>query len=333
LSFFLLARTPDAALLDMADNGELDSPEALRGLALELLSSDDAWPALASFYDELFRLRFLEEGTPKNATTFPSWTTELARDMRTETLLFLQEVVWESEGNMLNMYDAPFTFLNDALATHYGVTPPGSGSQFVKTDWPASQNRAGVTSQGSFLAHQAGPLRNSPTKRGKFVLNFLMCKSVPPPPDNVVPELPEDPNNELTLQELLEQHMEDPACNTCHGVTDPVGFAFEHFDAIGRARTTDETGKAVDGYGTIPEFDGEWENAEDLALLLAAAPDAATCIIQNFIRGRIGHTETKGEDPAIARLDASFVESEYKLRELLAEFTANQLFRYVGEAK
>src|SRR4030095_5629091 len=155
------------------------------------------------FYEERLRLRFLATA-PKNAMTFPTWTPELAEAMRQETLLLVNDLVWERDADIRELFDADYTFVNDALAEHYDMTPPGSGAQFEKVDWPASQNRAGFTSQGSFLALQSGPLRNSPTRRGKFVLQVILCTTVLPPPNNVIPDLPEVPPGGASLQELLE---------------------------------------------------------------------------------------------------------------------------------
>ena len=332
MSFFLLGRTPDSDLLDIAEADGLQTVDEVREAAMNLLDSDEAWPGLAVFYDELFRLRYLEDGTPKNAEIFPTWSAELGADMRTETLLFLQDVIWKNEGDMRTMFTADYTFVNDALASHYGITPPGDGDTFVKTKWPASQNRAGLISHGSLLAHQSGSLQNSPTKRGKFIMNFILCKVAPPPPDDVIPELPDEPDGGATLQELLDMHMEDTACAGCHVNTDNIGFALEHFDAIGRQRTTDENGEAIDGSGSL-DWLGEWENAAELGDALSQFEDLGQCMIKNFIRGRLGHTETKGDKPAVTELSESFAADGYRLRSLLAAFTANQIFRYVGEAK
>lgn len=328
LSFFLLGHGPDAELLDLAEADGLATDEDVAALAEEMLDSGDAKVALDIFYDELFRLRYMAE-TPKNATDFPEWTPELAEAMRQETLLLIDDVVWGEDADIRTLYNADYTFVNDQLAMHYGITPPGSGAQFEKVSWPASQNRAGYTSQGSFLAHQSGPLRNSPTERGKFVLEFLMCRVVPPPPADVVTSLPEPPPGGATLQELLEQHMDDPACASCHALTDPVGFAFEHFDTIGRFRTEDEHGLPINGDGALEEI-GEWSNAAELGELLATNEDAGICVIKNLVRGKLGHTETDGEQPALDELDGSAEEQGYSLKSVLVEMTSNRLFRYVG---
>jgi hypothetical protein len=330
LSFFLLGRTPDAALLDLAEGGGLETEEQIRAAAADMLASDEAKVSVEVFYEELLRLRFLATA-PKNAMTFPTWTPELAEAMRQETLLLVNDLVWERDADIRELFDADYTFVNDALAGHYGITPPGSGEGFEKVDWPAVQNRAGFTSQGSFLALQSGPLRNSPTKRGKFVLQVILCTTVLPPPDDVVPELPEPPPGGASLQELLEMHMDDPACASCHAQTDPIGFGYEFFDAIGRYRPFDGMIE-VDGSGAVDGL-GEWTNAAELGAVLAADPRTGPCVVKSLLRGKIGHTETEGELPAINEVAAGFAEAGHSMQSLLVEMASHPLFRYVNEPR
>ena len=327
LSFFLLGRTPDKALLDKASDGQLDTPEQIRSVAQAMVGTTEAWISLVTFYDELFRLRYLAE-TPKNAELFPEWTPEIASAMREETLMLLEDIMWTKNGDARQIFAADYTYANDALAEIYGIDEPDS-DDLVKTSWPAKQNRAGLLSQGSFLAHQSTPHRSSPTKRGKFILGFVMCREIGPPPDDVIPELPEDPKEGATLQEQLEQHMEDPACNSCHGQTDPVGFAYEYFGPVGQYRTEDNGGQ-ISGAGEV-SYIGEWTNAAELGAILAEHEDTSQCMIRNFIRGKLGYTEENGQTPAIHDLDVAFGSDGYSIKSLLVEMAASPLFRYVAE--
>jgi hypothetical protein len=331
LSFFFLGRTPDDALLDKAEAGELETAEQIRAVATTMLQSTEARLSVELFYDELLRLRFLAD-TAKNATTFPTWTPELAAAMRQETLLLVQDLVWARNADIRTLFNADYTYVNEELSLHYGVAAPGASGGFVKVSWPANQKRAGFTSQGAFLAHQSGPLRNSPTKRGKYVLKVILCEDPQPPPNNVVPELPEPPPGGATLQELLDMHKNDPACAACHAQTDPIGFAFEGFDAIGRYRTNDESGFPIDGSGAVDGV-GEWKNAAELGELLANDPRTGPCFVKGLIRGKLGHTESDGESPAIDAVAASFAESGYSMQSLLVEMAAHGLFRYVNEPR
>jgi uncharacterized protein DUF1592/uncharacterized protein DUF1588/uncharacterized protein DUF1595/uncharacterized protein DUF1587 len=331
LSFFLLSRTPDAALLDKAEAGELETPEQIRSAAQTMIESSDARLSVELFYDELLRLRFLAE-TAKNAETFPTWTPELAAAMRQETLLLVEDLVWTRNADIRTLFNADYTYVNPELAAHYGlILPPGS-TGFSKVFWREEQHRAGFTSQGAFLAHQSGPLRNSPTKRGKAVLKFILCEDPPPPPNNVVPELPMPPPGGATLRELLDLHMDDPACAPCHAQTDPIGFAFESFDAIGRHRTADEYGFPIDATGAVDGL-GEWTNAAELGELLANDSRTGPCFVRGLVRGKLGHTESSGEARAIDALAASFAEGGHSMQSLLVDMAAHALFRYVNEPR
>ena len=319
LSFFVLGRTPSRELLDAAAAGELDDELGIRAWTTKMLSDPAAWDALEHYYDELFRLRHLAD-LSKNPDVFPSWSTELGDAMRQETLLLLREVVWGG-ADMRTMFNAPHTFVNGMLAEHYGLVGVGDG--YEKTTWPGTQRRVGVLGQGSFLALQSSALRNAPTRRGKFVLTFALCQQVLPPPDDAVPLLPED-GGEL-LQTALEQHTSDPVCAGCHGLMDPPGFAYEHFDAIGRFRETDENGLAIDGYGELSWL-GQWRDGRDLGNILAHAEQTGPCIVEGFIRGKLGHSHAD----AVAAIATSFAEQGFTLHALLTEVTTSRFFRYVG---
>ncbi len=328
MSMFLLGRTPDLDFLDAAEAGELDSEAGIRNWAEQLVASSEARVATENFFDEYLRLRNLATH-PKSADIFPAFTETLASAMRQETLLLLNDVVWQENGDFREVFTADYTYINAELADLYGMAAPG-GPGFVKVDWPADQNRAGVLSQGSFLALQSGPLRNSPTKRGKFVQSTLLCNEIPPPPPDVEAELP-DPVEGQTLKEALAAHMEDPACFSCHGATDPIGFAFEFYDGIGAYRTLDN-GSPIDASGEV-EGVGEWTDAASLAAVVAEHPNSARCVIQNVIAGNLGFAVTPGIAPGIADLETAFSDSGYSLQSMMVELAVSPLFRYVDEPK
>lgn len=328
MSLLLVGRTPDLEFLDAAEAGELDDEDGIRDWAQTLVESSEARLATETFFDELLRLRNLAEH-PKNAELFPAFTETMRNAMRQETLLLLNDIVWQEDGDFRRVFDADYTFVNAELAGLYGLQPPG-GPGFVQVDWPEGQNRAGVLSQGSFLSLQSGPLRNSPTKRGRFVQQTLLCTVIPPPPPDVEAELPE-PMEGQTLKEALSQHMEDPACSSCHGSTDPVGFAFEFYDAIGAYRTTDNGGM-VDASGSVEGL-GEWDNAAELATVIAESSTMPSCFIRGIIAGNLGFTVTPGLAPGITALETAFAENGYSMQSLLVELAASPLFRYVDDPK
>ena len=328
MAFFLTGKTPTLDLLDRAEAGELDSGASIRELANELITDSGSRTAIAAFFDEALRTRHLADA-PKNAGVFPNFTPELAEFMRQETLLLVHDIVWERDADYRELFNASYTFVNDPLAELYGMPLPGTGNVFAQADWPAAQNRAGYTSQASFLTWQSTALRNSPTKRGKYVQQFILCNEIPPPDPTVDPTLPD--SEDLSLKELLEMHMTEPACATCHALTDPIGFAYEAFNAIGEYRTTDN-GHPVQTDGEVGNV-GSWDNAVDLADILATDERTSACLIRNLLKGMLGQTPEAGQEPAIEELDTAFGDADYSVQSLMVEFVTHPLFRVVDEPK
>jgi len=328
MSMFLLGRTPDLALLDAADAGELDTEDGIREWAEAMLASSEARVASENFFDEYLRLRFLAT-LPKSQDIFPAFSESLAASMRQETLLLVNDIVWQNDGDYRDLFDADYTYVDAELAALYGLPAPG-GPGFERVDWPEGQGRAGVLSQASFLSLQSGPLHNSPTKRGKFVQSTLLCTVIEPPPPGTNVELPEAMPGE-TLREQLSVHMKEPSCAACHAVTDPPGFAFEFYDAIGRYRTMDNGGE-IDASGSIEGL-GEWNSAAELGTLIAESPKMSVCAVQNVIAGNLGFLVTPGIASGVLDLDAAFADADYSLQTMMVELAASPLFRYVDAPK
>jgi hypothetical protein len=249
--------------------------------------------------------------------------------MRQETLLLVHDIVWERDADYRELFNADYTFVNDPLAALYGMPPTGTGNVFTRQDWPAGQNRAGYTSQASFLTTQSSSLRNSPTRRGKYVQRYVLCNEIPPPDASVDPTLPD--SEDLTLKELLELHMNEPGCATCHALTDPIGFAFESYNAIGEYRTTDN-GKPVETDGMVASL-GSWNDAKELGDILATNERTSACLVRNIILGMLGQTPESGQEPAVDAIDAAFADAGYSVRSLMVEFATHPLFRVVDEPK
>ena len=328
MSFFLTGHTPSLELLDAAEAGELETPEQIHATAAALVASPEARPALNNFFSEALRLRNLASA-PKNADIFPEFSPELGDAMEQETLLLLTEIIWNEDADFRSFFNADHTYVNDELAALYGMDPPGQGDLFTATQWPPGQNRAGYTSQASFLTWQSGPRRNSPTKRGLYIQERILCNELEPPDPNAELDLPD--SEDLTLKELLELHLDKDSCRGCHGQTDPLGFAFESYTAVGAYRTTDN-GKPVETDGAVAGI-GAWANAKELGDILASHPRTATCLIENLMRGRIGRAPLEDEEPAIADLEHAFEASGYSVQTLLVEMAAHPLFRLVDEPK
>ena len=328
MTFFLINSTPPQALLDAANTGALDDEAGIRGLAEQLIAQPEAEGALDAFYDEVYLLRNLAT-TPKDPALFPEFTPSARAAMREETLRLIRDIVWERDSDAREILDANYTFVNGELAAIYGI-PNVSGDAFVKVTAPAEQQRRGFLGHGSFLARASHAESSSPTRRGAFVQDTLLCNPIPPPPPDVNPSFPPETAG-LTAKQKLIQHMEDESCSTCHKNMDPIGFALEPFDAIGRFRTTDQ-GQPIDPSGEVPDL-GVFEGPGDLATLVHDDPRSATCMVKKLFRHSMGHLETKGERPAVIALGDGFIADGHSLQSLLADLCVSPAFRFVTDPK
>lgn len=328
MSFFLINSTPPQALIDAAGQGALDDDEGIRAVAEQLVNQPEAQTALNAFYDEVYMLRNLAT-TPKDEALFPQFTPSIRAAMREETLRLIQDVVWVRDADARDVLDADYTFVNPELAEFYGYPAPAGGG-WEKVTPPAGQGRAGFLTQGAFLARAAHAESTSPTRRGAFILDSLLCDPVPPPPPTVNPVLPDD-GTPKSVKDKLAQHKNNPDCASCHNRMDPIGLALEPFDAVGRFRTVD-AGFEIDPSGETPEL-GAFGGPEELASLIKEDDRAGACIMKKIYRHSMGHLETKGERPAVIYLGEQFADSGFSLKSLLVELTLSPAFRLVSDPK
>ncbi|MBZ0213415.1 MAG: DUF1592 domain-containing protein, partial [Nitrospirae bacterium] len=248
MSYFLWASMPDDRLFSLAANGSLLKPEVRKAEVKRMLADPKAQSLGDDFVYQWLQLPRLREVSP-DPERFGPFPATLRDAMRTETLLFAKEVI-EKDLSLLEFIDGRFTFLNEPLAAHYGI-PGVSGTEFRKVTLP-DDKRGGVLGHGSILTLTSNPTRTSPVKRGKWVLEQLLGTPPPPPPPGAG-DLPDEGKKVegKTLRERLEDHRKDPACATCHARMDPIGFALDNFDAVGRWRTEDG-GLPLDVTGVLP---------------------------------------------------------------------------------
>jgi len=326
MSMVLLGRTPDADLLARAEAGELADDAVVREVAEDMVAQPEARASLVLFFEELLRLPELATRA-KNPEMFPQFSPDLAAAMREETLRVVEDVVLDGD-DALELLVAEHTFVDARLAPLYGVAAPGEG--FARVELPAEQGRVGVLGHASLLANLSHPDRTSPTRRGHFVQKTLLCTEVPPPPADVDTELPE-PTESATLRERLEGHMQNPSCAGCHAQMDPIGFAFEHFDAVGAWRTHEGTAP-IDASGSIEGL-GEFTSAAELAWLLHDDPRVPACLVRNVYRWAVGHLDDEGQAAAMADLSDRFVAAGHGIDALAVELVASPVFRRVGAPK
>jgi hypothetical protein len=216
--------------------------------------------------------------------------------------------------------------VNPELAKLYGVKAPAAAS-FSEVQLPANGPRAGLLTQAAFLALHSHPGRSSPTLRGKFLRENLLCQAIPAPPDNVNTSLPAIPKDAMTARQRLTKHREDPSCSGCHSLMDPLGLALEQFDGIGAFRQT-ENGQPIDASG---ELDGQqFTDARSLAEVLAMHPNTADCFVRTVLRYARGALENDTETSLLAAVGGEFEKRGYKLQELLSLVASDPSFRQVG---
>jgi mono/diheme cytochrome c family protein len=276
LSFFLWSSIPDDELLDTAAAGRLREPQVLEAQVRRMLADPRAESLVTNFAAQWLYLRDLEAKRP-DEILFPDFDETLRQAMRRETELFLDSVFRPAthagggpsvggsaraggeERSVLELLTADYTFLNERLARHYGI-PNVKGSYFRRVALPEGSVRGGLLGHGSVLTITSYSTRTSPVLRGKWVLENLLSSAPPPPPPDV-PSLSThsgEREQALTLRDAMLRHRASPACAGCHARMDPIGFAMENFDAIGKWREH-EGGNALDVSGVFPDgtrFDG-----------------------------------------------------------------------------
>ncbi len=326
LSYALLDGPPDSTLLDAADRGELLTDVGLRLHALRLLGTETAKAAVARFFGEHFGYVDLDD-VVKDRAAFPTFTTDLALSMRGELERTLGGLALDPARDLREMFDTRETYLNAALAKVYGVTGPTTAS-FQPVMLPAV--RAGILTMAGVSTLYANNLRTSPTLRGIFIRERLLCQAVPPPPPNVTTDLNMAPATAKTTREKLTAHRNDPACAACHAFMDPIGLALENFDGIGVYRTT-ENKVAIDVSG---ELDGtKFNGAVALGQILKSDPHIAPCLIGELFKAAAGQkdpTAIAGAEAVLRQLEDRFVAGGYRFRDLLADLVTSKLFTVVG---
>ena len=249
LSFFLWSSLPDDELLDAAVRGELSDPDELERQTRRMLADPRSFNLASNFAGQWLRLRNLASLSP-NGRLFPDFDDNLRQGFREETERFIDSVI-DEDRSVLDLLRADYTFLNERLAKHYGI-PNVYGTRFRRVALDEDSRRGGLLRHGSVLAVTSYATRTSPIIRGVWVLDNIF--GAPPPPP--LPDVPALEENEvaanLPMRERLAQHRNSPACASCHRTIDPVGFALENFDALGRWRDQEGDNGRIDVSGGLP---------------------------------------------------------------------------------
>jgi len=319
LSYFLTGSTPDAELLAAAAAGELATPAQIEQQVLRLLATPRAHEMVRNFLGQWLRL---EGAVDKDPALYPQYGS-LQADMVNETLTFGEHVVFEEGYPRLLQNQA--TYVNEPLARFYGIQGV-TGAGFRRVTLDTALQRAGLLTQASILAANSHADSTSPVRRGLFVLRQLLCVTIPPPPVDVPPLQPARPG--LTMRQRMQQHSQT-ACAGCHHMIDGLGFGLEHFDAIGRYRTS-EDGVPIDATGTVTLRDAQlsFDGALELSKLLATSADVPDCIAVQFFRFALQRYEEAGEVPCSLLRAQLALRSGATFRDMFVAIATSDSFRY-----
>ncbi|HUY92766.1 MAG TPA: DUF1592 domain-containing protein [Pirellulales bacterium] len=318
LSYFLWSSMPDDELFALAAAGQLRAQ--LEPQFERMLKDEKSAAFVRNFAGQWLTTRKLEEVSP-DPQTFPEFDDELRAAMIRETELFFEAIVRE-DRSILDLLDADFSFVNERLARHYGIEGV-KGQEFERVKLPA--NRGGVLTQASILTLTSNATRTSPVGRGKWVLDQLLNTPPPPPPPDV-PQLDEAKQLTGSLRQRMEQHRANAICASCHARMDPIGFAFENYDAIGRWR--DKDGEfAIDPSGELPDGQAFQGPAELKAILKGKKDLFRRALAEKILTYALGRGLEYYDRCAIDKILAALDKNGDKFSTLLVETINSEPFQ------
>ncbi len=318
MSFFLWGSTPPEWLLDLAGAGQLSSAEQLRTAAQRLLADPRAHARVERFH--ALWLGFHQLPHP----------VDLTRALRAESAALLEKVIFTDTTDYFRLFDSEQTFVNPLLATHYGLAAPANPAG----DWVsyAATGRKGLLSHGSVLSAGAKFDDTSPTQRGIFVRNRLLCQEVPPPPPSVnADEKPTSATSNCKVDRYAA-HANVGSCAACHQNLDPIGFGLEAYDRAGRFRAHDdnEASCAISGSGKVAEL-GTFNGPAQLASLLVASGQLEECVTTQVFRFAMGRRESAEDFAGITARATRFREGGRSFQALLMDLVTDPAFSYRRE--
>ena len=325
LSFFLWSSVPDDELLDVAARGQLTQPAVLEQQVRRMLADSRSSASLVdNFAGQWLHLRNIRLVSP-DPYEFPEWDDNLRRALEREMQLFFESQLRDDRG-VPELLTADYSFVNERLARHYGI-PNIYGNHFRRVTL-TDEARKGLLGKGSVLTVTSYPHRTSPVVRGKWLLENILGTPPPAPPADV-PDLAENDVEvkPLSVRERMQTHRANPVCASCHRVMDPLGFALENFDAIGRWRTTSEAGTLIDASGTL--FDGStFDGPSTLRQALVRTPENfVTTVTEKLLTYALGRGVEYYDAPAIRRIVRDAATNNYRWSSLIVGITKSMPFQ------
>ena len=324
LSYFLWSTMPDAELFDAAEKGRLQDPAAYEAQVRRMLKDPKARSLAENFAIQWLQLRRLETQAP-DPKRFPAWDEKLRAAMHDEAVLLFDEVVRE-DRSVLELLGATYSYLNERLASHYGIEGvKGPEMRRVELSDP---RRGGVLTMGAVLTVTSNPTRTAAVKRGKWVLETILGTPPPPPlPDagELKDETEED--RKLSLRQRLEKHRADPSCANCHKRMDPIGFAFENYDAIGAWRDRDGP-HPIETASSLPDGSSFQGPVELKALLLSRREDFVRCLTEKMATYALGRGVEYYDASAVKGIRSALAAQGYRFSTLVMEIARSYPFQY-----
>jgi cytochrome c553 len=329
LSYFIWSSMPDAELLRVAGEGRLADPVVLEAQARRMIADPKADMLADAFATQWLQIRGVETLPQPDPKQFSKLGTALKDAMRAEPVLLFQHVL-RNGLPLTDLLDAKYTFLNEELAKQYGITGvTGKQMRLVQLN---DARRGGVLTMAGVLAVTSHPDRTSPVRRGKWILDAILGAPPPPPPPDVgelppATEVKDGKPQQVSLRQRLELHRTAASCAACHKRMDPLGFALENFDAVGRWRDKDNK-LPVDASASLP--DGRAVNGPmELKRLLVGERDAlATCLSEKLLTFALGRGVEDSDRPVIAQLARATATDGYRLDRMIVEIVKSRPFRY-----
>lgn len=323
LSFFLWSSIPDDRLFELAEANRLHEPDVLRQEVERMLADEKSSSLVDNFAAQWLYLRNLDSVSP-DLRLFPDWDDNLRQAFRRETELLLEKVFQQNES-VLRLIDPQVVYVNERLALHYGI-PNVQGSHFRAVEPTDEQRRGGILRQGSVLTVTSYATRTSPTIRGNWILENILGTPPPPPPPNV-PNLKEKSTLAVTtVRERLAEHRANPACAACHNLMDPVGFALENYDALGRWREFEDT-LPVDSSGSLPDGT-QLDGIADLEAGILRRPEMfVRTLSEKLLTFALGRGIEHYDGPAVRRIVRQAAEDDYRFVSLIYAIVSSQPFQ------
>jgi hypothetical protein len=325
LSFFLWSSIPDQELLTLASSGQLSEPAVLQEQVRRMLRDEKSSALVSNFASQWLKLRELDAALPQD----PAFNGSLRQSFREETELLFNDLMREDHG-LLHLLDPGYTWLNAELAAHYGIDDV-RGDYMRRVALPADSPRSGLLGNGSILTATSAANRTSPVVRGAWIIENLLGAPVPQPPPGVETDLSNDsvPQGSVvnTLRDRMELHRENPVCASCHQVMDPIGFALENFDLVGRWRDT-ENGFPINAASSLADGTPVASPMDMREALLVRGETVAITFIEKLMTYALGRGLEAHDMPAVRRIIRETAASDYRFSEVIAGITTSLPFQY-----